>query len=78
MTHSGQRQRILDRLKQGGEVSGAELSRIGSGKENGWCASLSRRISDIRSAGNIVLCRKETIDGQVHAYYQMLIPMDSL
>jgi hypothetical protein len=60
MNTTGQRQRILERLKQGGEVPAIELHRIGSGKENGFCASLTRRISEIREAGFFVDCRKLT------------------
>lgn len=72
MTHSGQRQRILDRLKQGGEVSALDLHRIGSGKPHGFVASLSRRVADIRDMGFTVICRRETINGQVHTFYTML------
>jgi len=36
---------------KGKEIQAVVLHRIGSGKENGFCASLSRRISDIRAYG---------------------------
>lgn len=71
----GQRQRIYDRLLLGGKVSGAELSRIGSGKPDGWCASFSRRISEIReqltSLNKTVVCHKSTVNGQIHTEYEI-------
>ena len=68
----GQRQRILSRLLSGDEVSAAELSRIGSGSDKGWCASFSRRISEIRDQGYGVTCRKEfQPDGSLHTFYKL-------
>jgi len=74
MSNQSQTSRILAALldAKGEEVSGAELSRIGSGKDNGWCASLSRRISDIRKLGHPVECRKKTIEGQVQSRYYIV------
>jgi hypothetical protein len=48
---------ILKALQDAKEpIAMPELSRIGSGKENGWCASFTRRISDLRELGhNIVV-----------------------
>ena len=69
---SGQRARILERLLQGGEVPAVELHQIGSGKERGYCASLTRRISEIRDEGFDVVCRKETVEGQVHTFYTLV------
>lgn len=72
---NGQRERIYKRLLIGGKVSGAELSRIGSGKDNGWCASFSRRISEIREqlqrAGKTVTCYKTTVAGQLQTEYEI-------
>lgn len=74
MTQSSQTSRILAALlaAKGEEVSRAELSRIGSGKDNGWCASLSRRISDIRKLGHPVRCKKQTVEGQVQSRYYIV------
>lgn len=56
----------------GEEIPAVTLHQIGSNKPNGFCASLSRRISDIRDAGYEVYCRRETQpDGVVHTYYTM-------
>ncbi len=69
--HAGQRHRILERLLQGDEVRAVVLHRIGSGKEHGFVASLSRRISDIRSMGYSVTMRDE-YHGQVrHTFYTL-------
>jgi hypothetical protein len=73
MNTTGQRQRILDRLLAGYEVPAVELHRIGSGKENGYCASLTRRISEIRDEGYDVICRKEMVDGTMHTFYTLVI-----
>jgi len=50
---NGQKIRILKYLlkHKNREVAAIDLQRAGSGSEYGWCASLSRRISDIRSMG---------------------------
>lgn len=72
MTRDGQIQRILERLQQGDEIPAIELHRAGSGKEHGFCASLSRRISDLRDAGHVVHCRKERQpDGTLHTFYTL-------
>lgn len=72
----GQRQRIFDALKSGNEIAAVELHRIGSGKENGWCASFSRRISEIRAQLKLeskdVVCRKEIHDGQLQTFYKIV------
>lgn len=61
----------LDKYK-GVEVPAVDLHRIGSGKQNGFCASLSRRISDLRAMGYNITCRKETQkNGQIHSFYTM-------
>ena len=70
--NTGQRARILQRLLHGDEVAAVELHRIGSGKENGYCASLTRRISEIRDAGYIVRCREERENGQIHTFYTLI------
>jgi len=70
---NGQTQRILQHLyaNKGREVASVDLHRIGSGKDNGFCASLSRRISDIRELGYTVDCRKEMQDGELHTFYTL-------
>jgi hypothetical protein len=72
-THDGQTSRILQGLVEakGSEIGGMELSRIGSGKPQGWTASFSRRISDIRKLGYDVVCRSETADGIRHTFYRI-------
>jgi hypothetical protein len=51
-----QSERILKALQATTEpVAMPELSRIGSGKDNGWCASFTRRISDLREAGHDIV-----------------------
>lgn len=47
---SGQTARILSHLKAraGTFVPMPELSRIGSGKESGWCASFTKRLWECR------------------------------
>lgn len=72
-THHGQRQRILDRLMLGGRVPMPDLHRIGSGKETGFCASLTRRITEIREQGFVVICHKRTAsDGQIQTEYELI------
>jgi hypothetical protein len=52
-----QSERILKALQAAKEpIAMPELSRTGSGKPDGWCASFTRRISDLRAAAhNIVV-----------------------
>lgn len=58
---------------QGKEIPAVVLHRVGSGKENGFCASLSRRISDIRAFGGQITCRKQNQpDGQIHSFYTLV------
>ena len=65
MTHSNasqQADRMLAVFKAnpGKDIPAIALHRHGSGKENGWCSSFSRRISDLRARGfNIVKSRDE-------------------
>ena len=70
-TTHGQRQRILERLLQGGRVPMPELHRIGSGRPDGFCASLTRRLSEIRSQGYAVTCYKQVVDGQTRTEYEL-------
>lgn len=73
-SHEGQTRRILQRLLHGDEVPAVELHRIGSGKELGFVASISRRISDVRDMGWNVVCRREVVAGQTHTFYQLFNP----
>lgn len=68
--------RILHALQNSLEpVTGAELSRIGSGKEDGWCGSLSKEISRLRSNGhNVVLVKDVYVGRQRHCSYQLNPP----
>lgn len=68
--------RILEALQASGTpLNGAELSRIGSGKENGWCASLSKEISRLRAQGhNVVKVIDHWIEGQRQTAYQLNPP----
>lgn len=71
---TGQTQRILEYLLlvPNEDVPAITLHQIGSGKENGFCASLSRRISDIRAMGyDVVKSRDETKNGQRHTWYKL-------
>ena len=76
MTPEGQTKRILKHLlaHANEEVPSVMLHRIGSGKEHGYCASLSRRISDIRDLGyDLKMCREETVNGQRRTFYRLTI-----
>ena len=73
---NGQSQRILKHLLEhpNKDVSAVDLHRIGSGKENGWCASLSRRVSDIRDLGyDLVKSKDKTVCGQRHTWYRLQV-----
>lgn len=73
--HTQKSKRILEALKSGEVVSGAELSRIGSGKPDGWCASLSKEISRCRALGhNIVKVVDKWVNGQRNTAYQLNPP----
>ena len=59
--NDGQSKRILARLLANADkdVSAIDLHMAGSGTNNGFCASLSRRISDLRAMGhNVIVSRK--------------------
>lgn len=68
-----QTSRILEALLkfQGKEVPVLVLHVAGSGKEMGFVASMSRRISDCRALGHHITCRKETVNEQVHSFYTL-------
>ena len=74
---NGQAQRILDYLwcNKDQDVSALVLHRIGSGMGiagNGFCASLSRRISDLRAQGhNVTVSRSEVVNGQRRTWYRL-------
>lgn len=71
--HGGQRERILQRLKQGGRVPMPLLQSIGSGKEHGFVASFTRRISEIRKQGYNVVCHRTTTpDGVIQTEYELV------
>jgi len=74
----GQTQRILEHLlaHPNLDVQAVVLHRIGSGKEQGFCASLSRRISDLRAMGhNVVKSRDEVVNGQRQTWYRYVAPV---
>lgn len=70
--------RILNYLKArpNQDVPAIELHKAGSGHEYGFCASLSRRISDIRKLDfDVTVSRDEwTPDGQRHTWYRLTTP----
>lgn len=70
---NGQTKRILNLLLEakGREVPAVDLHRAGSPNETGFCASLSRRISDVREMGYTVDCRKEQHGNQIHTFYTL-------
>lgn len=72
MKTESQAARILARLKQGGRVPMVELSRIGSGKPDGWVASFSKRISELRASGATIICHEERHDGTRHTFYELI------
>jgi hypothetical protein len=70
----GQTKKIGDFLADhiGQEIPAIHLHQMGSGKANGFCASLSRRISDLREQGMDITCRKETtVGGQINSHYTL-------
>ena len=68
-----QTKRILELLMEnkGREVPSVDLHRAASPSGNGFCGSLSRRISDIRELGYTVDCRKEQVGQQIHTFYTL-------
>lgn len=71
--NTSQTKRLIEhfRLHPNEDIPAPELHRIGSGKEYGYCASFTRRITECRDAGmNIILSRDERIDGQRHTAYR--------
>jgi len=74
-TASKQGKRIMELLLDNAndECRAIDLHHAGSGyKRSGFVASLSRRISDLRDAGNNITCRRETQrDGQVFTFYTL-------
>ena len=64
-------QHLIDRIDL--DVPSVDLQRVGSGKENGWCASFTRRISDIRKLGyNVIKSKEESVNGQRHTFYKII------
>lgn len=73
---NGQTQRIIEYLKQfpNQDVAVVTLHAVGSGKEHGFCASLSRRISDCRALGHDVrVCRDEWVGTQRRTWYKLVV-----
>ena len=73
--NDGQSKRILARLLANADkdVPAIDLHTAGSGSNNGFCASLSRRISDLRAAGhNVIVSRDEKVNGQRHTWYRLI------
>jgi hypothetical protein len=73
---NSQTKRILEYLlaRANQDVPSIELHRAGSGKELGFCASLSRRISDIRARGyTVILSRDERENGQRWTCYRLIL-----
>lgn len=55
------------------DISSVDLHRIGSGKENGWLASFSRRISDLRAQNlNVVKSIDKVVLGQRQTSYRLI------
>lgn len=69
-----QTQRILDHFlaHPNEEIPLVTLHRVGSGKELGFCSSISRRISGVRKLGyDAQLTRTEFHDGQKWTWYRL-------
>lgn len=60
------------KAKPNEDVPAVELHRVGSGKENGFCASLSRRVSDIRQMGfDLIVSIDRRMAGQRQTFYKL-------
>lgn len=59
-----------------GWVPAPVLHRAASPNGEGYCGSLSRRISDLRKAGYMIVCRDEWVGTQRHTWYQMLVEQE--
>jgi hypothetical protein len=70
-TRQGNRLLAVFRNHPNEDLSAATLSRIASGKKNGWCASFTRKISDLRQLGyNIIKSRDEWHAGRRETHYR--------
>ena len=71
-SHS-QRERILAALKTGRHIPMPELSRIGSGKSDGFTAALNTRIHELRHdfGYDVRKVRDERVNGQRQTEYQL-------
>lgn len=72
---TGQTQRILAYFQAhlGKEISALELHKAGSGNPYGFCASISRRISDLRKLGyDVRLTTNVVRDGHRYTFYTMM------
>lgn len=73
--HSAKSRRILAALEQSlVPIAMPELSRIGSGKKDGWCASFSREISRLRAQGHNVVKVMDKKDGKTRQTAYQLNP----
>lgn len=73
---TNQTERLLKHLYDNAnrDVPATELHRIGSGKDNGYLGSLSRRISDLRQTGWVVVKSRDTwVDGQRQTAYRLIV-----
>lgn len=71
--HNGQAQRIADYFAEfpNVDIPAPLLHQVGSGKSLGYCASLSRRISDLRATGmDIQKTKDEYKEGQRRTAYR--------
>jgi len=69
----GQTWRLLRhfQLNPNQDIPALDLHKAGSGHEYGWCASITRRISDIRKMGfKVEVSRDEWHDGQRNTWYR--------
>ena len=78
-TTKGQTARLADFFRENPNVehSAVVLHRVGAGNPEGWCASLSRRLSDLRAAPyslNIVKTKDETVNNQRQTGYTYFEP----
>jgi hypothetical protein len=67
-----QGERILKALQEsnGQFIPMPELSRIGSGKPDGWVASFTKRISELRAKGHPIELMDERVNGQRQTKYR--------
>ena len=71
----GQRERIIAALKTGRRIPMPELSRIGSGKPDGFTACIGTRIHELRHdhGYDVRKVRDERVNGQRNTEYQLFV-----